>query len=698
MSTRCRGAARLLPGGRRRAAPLHRTLIVVAFAATFLAACGSGPPERPSIVFIIVDDLGAVDLPVYGHPFHRTPNIDRLAGEGLRFTRAYSAAPVCAPSRAALMTGKSPARLHLTHSLPPLPRPLAAMPAADRGPATQRLTEPRSATWLAPGEVTIAERLRERGYRTALIGKWHLGRGESGPASQGFDVAIGGEDEAAPASFFPPWGLTRLADGPSGEYLTDRLTDEALAFLDASRDAPFFLVLSHFAVHTPIEAPPEHVRDWKERLASLPGAVAEPADSLRAAYAAMLESVDRSVGRVLAKLDQLGIAKETLVILTSDNGAVVETPDTGRPVSTNAPLRAGKATLYEGGLRVPLLVRWPAVVKRASETSALTTTVDWYPTLLDITAVREDEAGGDESRRLPRDAGNGEGGNADELDGSSLLPLLEGERVAAQRALHFHYPHYIAGYRRDRAVESWWNTPGAAIVEGSSKLIERFDGDDELYDLATDPGESRNLATGRGDDVRRLRRELDGWLAAQEAHLPRLNLAYDAGGFARGLADSLARLGRAEDWTPNGGCEHRVARGRLHLDCTEPPFVIGPEMLMRGPLRVVARFTTSGTRGAPGLWYRTPDKPSFSGGRVAFSPPIAGEVWEARIERESTILQLRLDFGTGKGGRAEIDWIRVESNGEREPKTLVVWSFDQVQSKAEERALGDAGMTANSIP
>jgi arylsulfatase A-like enzyme len=533
----------------------------------------------------------------------------------------------------------------------------------------QRVTEPRSATSLPPGEVTIAERLRGRGYRTAVIGKWHLGRGESGPANQGFDVAIGGEDEAAPASFFAPYGLARLPDRGAGEYLTDRLTDEALAFLDASAGQPFFLVLSHFAVHTPIEAPADSVAVWKETLAARPDAAPEPEDSLRAAYAAMLESVDRSVARVLGKLDDLGVARDTVVILTSDNGAVLETPDTGQPVTTNGSMRGGKAMLYEGGLRVPLLVRWPAVIGGEEETDFATGTTDWFPTLLEIAGV---DPGGENTGAS--------------LDGASLLPVLRGSGSAQplERSLHFHYPHYIAGYRHDPARETWWNTPGAAVRAGSLKLVRRFDGASELYDLDDDPSETVDLAAARPADVRRLEADLDRWLQSQNAHLPRTNLAYDAGAFAREIEGSLAALGKPSEWTPNGGCTSRVDAGELVLACDEAPFIVGPEMIAPGPLRVAVRFRSEGTRGAPALWYRASDKPAFAGDRVALVATSDPAVREGRLDRAGTIRQLRIDFGRSRGGRAAVDWIRIV-HGEDGERTLVEWSFDRAEAQANAR-------------
>jgi hypothetical protein len=423
-------------------------------------------------------------------------------------------------------------------------------------------------------------------------------------------------------------------------------------------------VLSHFAVHTPIEAPAERVDEWKERLPALPNGEREPAGSLRAEYAAMLESVDSSVGRVIAKLEELGLARDTLVVVTSDNGALHETPDTGQLVTANA-LRGGKATLYEGGLRVPLLVRWPAVVKAGTESDALTATADWFPTLLEIAGANSDVD------------------DAAALDGISLLPVLRGDSERIERPLHFHYPHYIAGYRRDPAQETWWNTPGAAVRSGALKLIRRFDGTSELYDLADDPAVAHDLAAERPADTRRLEGDLAAWLDAEGAALPRANVAYDPGAFARQLDLSLAAFGGPSDWMPNGGCEQRIAGGKLELDCVETPFIVSPELVLRGPLRIVVRFTSSETRGGPVLWYRSTSKPQFDGDRVTLDPaPGRPSVHQATIERAETLRQLRIDFGRNKGGQVEVDWIRLV-HGEGDGKTLVEWSFDPAQHRVD---------------
>jgi hypothetical protein len=313
-------------------------------------------------------------------------------------------------------------------------------------------------------------------------------------------------------------------------------------------------------------------------------------------------------------------------------------------------------------LRVPLLVRWPAAVEPGVVSDQPTTSVDWFPTLAQIASAGRGEA---------RGAGDLAGG----VDGVSLLPVLRGERARGERALHFHYPHYIAGYRHDPARETWWNTPGAAIRVGTMKLVRRFDGGDELYDLAADPGESRDLSTERPETALELAEQLDRWLESVGADRPRRNLAYDPAAFGRELERALASLGGSSEWTPNGGCASSVRRGRLLLDCEETPFVVGPEMVLRGPLRVAVRFAAHGTRGAPALWYRSVDKPSYSGDRVALEPGGEPGVREGRIAAARTVRQLRIDFGRAKGGRAEADWIRVYRNGETTP--LAEWTFDQ---------------------
>ena len=337
-----------------------KTTLVCALLTMLLAlAPAVGAAERPNVVLILADDLGWADLGCYGSKYHKTPNIDRLARAGARFTNAYAAAPICSPTRAALMTGKYPARLNLTDWLPGRP---------DR--PDQRLLHPVIVQELPLSEKTLPASLKKAGYVTGHIGKWHLG---DGPEKHGFDVSIGGDRAGSPRSYFAPYKgadgrfILGLEKAPEGEYLTDRLSAEAESFIEANRDRPFFLYLAHYAVHIPLKAKAEMTAKYK------PGRVSEQGNPI---YAAMIESLDDSVGRVLKKLDDLKLAGRTLVVFTSDNGGlcVAEGPNT--PPTINAPLREGKGFLYEGGLRVPLLLSWPGVTKAGSTVATPAHSID----------------------------------------------------------------------------------------------------------------------------------------------------------------------------------------------------------------------------------------------------------------------------------------------------------------------------------
>lgn len=453
-----------------------------------LAACGCasrpGVPDRPNIVLVLVDDLGWRDLAATGSDFYRTPHVDRVAREGMTFTSAYAASCVCSPTRAALLTGLAPARLNITDWIPG-----ARFPRA-------RLRVPDIHKQLPDSTTTLAEVLRDAGYRTLHVGKWHLGADTSSPLEHGFDVNIGGHAAGHPASYFHPYG--RPGDfytvrnlppgGEEGEYLTDRLTDEAIRLIHENRDRPFFLHLSHYAVHTPLQARAEVIERY--RGARRPGLT-----HTNATYAAMVESVDDGVGRLMDTLRALDLDRRTLVIITSDNGGE-------KSATSNSPLRDAKGTLYEGGTRVPLIVRWPGVVPGASTCDTPVITMDLFPTLTDAAAL----------------AGVGAGA----ADGLSLLPLLTDPGAGLGRdALHWHYPHYHTAAR----------PPCSSVRAGDLKLIEfHEDARVELYDLRADPGETTDLAGARPDDAARLRARLHAWLTEVGARMPELNPDHEPAG------------------------------------------------------------------------------------------------------------------------------------------------------------------------
>lgn len=424
----------------------------------------------PNVVLFLIDDMGWRDVGCYGSRFYETPNIDRLAAQGMRFTQAYAACPVCSPTRASVLTGQYPARLHLTDWIPGHKHPHA------------KLLPPAFNQELPHNAVTLAEALKPAGYATASVGKWHLGGPDFGPESQGFDVNAGGTHQGQPPSYFSPYGVPALKDGPEGEYLTDRLTGEAVAFIENHRERPFFLYFPHYAVHMPIQAK----KDVQARYAAK---VRDDDPQNNPGYAAMVEAVDQSVGRVMDALDRLGLAGDTVVIFTSDNGGL------GRATS-NAPLREGKGTLYEGGVREPLIVRWPGRVAAGALCDTPACSVDFFPTILEI-------------------AGAGPG---PQTDGVSLVPLLTGAGGIAARDLYWHYPHY----------HPLGATPGGIVRRGNHKLIEYYEDNRlELYDLAADPAETKNLAGEMPEKAEELCRALHGWLLDVDAQMPTPNPGHD---------------------------------------------------------------------------------------------------------------------------------------------------------------------------
>jgi arylsulfatase A len=438
-----------------------------------LVALSAGDVAKPNVIVVLVDDLGWTDVACFGSRYHRTPHLDRLARDGMRFTSGYAACTVCSPTRAALLTGQYPARLHLTDWIAGHDRPFA------------RLKIPDWTKQLELSTVTIAERLKTAGYATACIGKWHLGNETHFPEKHGFDRNIGGYHRGQPPSYHAPYGIPTLQpEGPAGEFLTDREAREAVTFITANKDRPFFLYLPHYAVHTPIQAKAEVVAKYQAIDSS--GMTHTKPD-----YAALMESVDDAMGTIRAKLEELQIAGRTVIIFTGDNGGLIG------PTS-NKPLRVGKGSAYEGGVRVPWIVHWPGVTKAGSESITPVMTIDIHPTVLAMTGL---------------------GGNpAQPIDGVSLADHLRGGPAPDRDAIFWHYPHYHPGGA----------TPYSAVRMGDWKLIHFYeDGRDELYDLANDLGETTDRAATEAARVKVMRTRLDQWLAAVGAQFPTPNPAHD---------------------------------------------------------------------------------------------------------------------------------------------------------------------------
>jgi len=462
-----------------------------ALSASLLTACwpadipavAADTRAQPNIVFILVDDMGWADGGCFGSKFYQTPNLDRLAAEGMRFTQAYASCAVCSPTRAAIQTGKSPARLNITDWI-----------AGEGAPKNSRFIIPVWQEQLPLEEITIAEALKPFGYTTAHIGKWHLGGTNYYPERQGYDVSVASGHIGHPASYFWPYGASNathrvpgLAErgGKTGDYLTDQLTDEALAFIEANRSKPFFLQLSHYAVHSPLMGKSNLVG----QVAGRPGSNGQS----NTTYAAMLASLDQSVGRILQKLDDLHLASNTVVIFTSDNGGAVHFGEP--PATSNWPLRSGKGFAYEGGLRVPLLVKAPGLARPGAVCDTPVISTDFFPTLLELVGAVADAS---------RSA----------VDGVSIVPLLQGREGWARNELFWHYPHY-------------WNggnvSPYSIARVGDWKLIRFYEtGREELYDLRNDPGEKTDWALVEKKSGQRLKlsNRLDAWLKEVGAQPP----------------------------------------------------------------------------------------------------------------------------------------------------------------------------------
>ncbi len=446
-----------------------------------LAASAAPAAERPAnVILILIDDLGWTDLGCQGSKFYETPHIDRLAAGGMRLSSGYSACTVCSPTRAAVMTGKYPARLHVTDWIEGHKRPFA------------KLKVPDWTMQLPHEETTIAEVFQSAGYTTAHIGKWHLGGEDFWPKTQGFDQNIGGNHRGQPPSYFFPYEtaaikLPGLSQGQPGEYLTDRLTDEAARFITANKNQPFFLYLPHYTVHTPLQARPELVAKYRAKAERLPEAAQK-----NAVYAAMIESLDDGIGRIMATLDELRLREQTIVVFTSDNGGLMSS-------TSNAPLRVGKGSAYEGGVRVPLIVSYPPAIASGTTSNVPAMSIDLLPTLVDLCGLAP-------KVKLS-------------CDGISLAAALKQTGKVQRDALYWHYPHYHPGGA----------TPYGAARAGDYRLVEFYeDSRVELYHLHDDVGEQRDLAASQPAKRDELLALLHAWRKDVNAQMPTPNPDHDA--------------------------------------------------------------------------------------------------------------------------------------------------------------------------
>ena len=486
---------------------LFRTLLAAlaglpAAAALFAAAPITPPPARPNVVFILADDLGWADTSLYGHTnFYQTPHLDRLAKRGMTFSRAYAASPLCSPTRSAVLTGLSPARTGITKPSAHLPKVILQATAGTKAPATSPSFMPETVTRLATTYPTIPKSLKAAGYATGHFGKWHLGAPPYSPLQHGFDVDLPHSPGPGPAgSFVAPWKFEDFdADpGQPNQHIEDRMAQEASAFIENNKDRPFFLNYWMFSVHAPFDAKKALIEKHRARV--------NPADPQRSpTYAAMIESMDDAVGTLLDTLDRLHLAEKTIIIFASDNGGNMYNQVDSTTPTSNAPLRGGKATLFEGGVRTPLVVVWPGLTKANSRSDALVQSEDFYPTLL---------AG----LRLPTAPGQ-------TFDGVSILPALQGQPLSRDTVFTY-YPHAPG-------VPDWL-PPAVAVHQGDWKLIRIFfagaDGAHrwQLYNLRSDLGEHHDLAAEDPARDKALDALIEQFLADTQAVTPVRNPAFDA--------------------------------------------------------------------------------------------------------------------------------------------------------------------------
>jgi len=604
--------------------------------------------KRANIVFFLVDDMGLMDSTLYGSKYYRTPNVERLARRGMMFTNAYAANPLCSPTRASILTGKYPCRLGITTPAGHLPAQPDVPVLPKAAPPFHKVVCPRSRRFLPLEEYTLAEAFRDAGYATAFIGKWHLGHDEKWwPKAQGFDINIAGGRYPGPPSYFSPYRIQTLSDGPKGQYITDRLTDEAAGYLRkaARADKPFMMCFWHYAVHAPFQGKEDLVAEYRKRK--------DPRGKQSCAtMGAMIQSMDESLGRLLDTLDKLKLADDTIIIFFSDNGGNMYSTVEGVTPTNNYPLRAGKGNIHEGGVREPCIVVWPGAVKPGSTSDEIISSIDWYPTMLDMAGISKPPAV--------------------QFDGLSLAPVLKGKAALGREAIFCHYPHYMPAPG---------NLPSTSVRKGKFKLIRVYgEGPDrshgyELYDLAADVGETKNLAAKMPDKVKQLDALITRHLKATGAVVPILNPAYDPsakpGARRKGRKASKPVAG----WTPSRHCTLSAGKGTLRVTCTggDPYLHSNRVPSVAGPITVKLRMKST-ARGSGQFFWTTATAGNFHRSRAVPLEVIHDGKWHeytVKLPVEGKLRAVRLDPATARGV-VEIEFIRLIGPDD---KGVKAWEF-----------------------
>jgi arylsulfatase A-like enzyme len=619
---------------------------------------------KPNVVFILADDLGWSDTTLFGTTsFYKTPNIERLAARGMTFTQAYSDSPLCSPTRASILTGLSPARHGITNPDCHLPKVTLTATARESAAPDQKSTTLRPVTRLKTEYYTLAEALKDNGYKTGHFGKWHLGSKPYSPLEHGFDVDLPHHPGPGPAgSYVAPWRFKDFDHDPDvpNQHLEDRMAKEAVAFLKEHRAEPFFLNYWMFSVHAPFDAKPELIEKYRQQV--------DPTDPQRSpTYAAMIESMDDAIGTLLDTLDELGIADNTIIVFASDNGGNMYNEVDGTSATSNAPLRGGKATMYEGGIRGPAIVAYPGHVAQGSRSDEVIQSSDYYPTLLELLNIKAQP-----NQRF---------------NGISIVPALNGESLDRD-AIFTYFPH------APKIPE--WMPPAVSVRAGDWKLIRIFYGGDDgqhdyrLFNLKDDIGEDRNLAGHDPDRVKKLDAMIDGFLADTAAVLPLPNPSFDAAKYRPdqiGKA-SLRRTGKQRNtksrkpksiagWKPGGTCTLSLAKGGLIVtsDGGDPYCSYKfPEPITHRKLTLAFTMKSDAAGDGQIFWQHRGVIPLFISERsVGFSARHDGKEHDYSIELsvDAPVEAIRIDPATSEGHITLSNLRLTTSDG----KEIYSWKF-----------------------
>lgn len=635
------------------------------FGAIASTATASEPAAKtkPNVIIFLVDDMGWMDTTVNGSKYYETPNMERLAKRAMIFTNAY-ANPLCSPSRASILTGQSP--LHHGITTPAGHSPPRARELRDKVPPDSKFIYPITQTYMDTAQYNLAKALRDAGYRTEHMGKWHLGLTQPyWPEQQGFDTAFHAEPSAGPPSYFSPYGVKpdgepghknfvgTITDGPEGEYITDRLTDEAVKFITANRDRPFFLNLWQYAVHGPWGFKEDYANKFMGRTDPR-GKQGNPI------MASMLKSMDESLGRLLDTLDKLGLTDNTIFIFASDNGGNDFSNKPGAdeeekeqlqgpksdflktwrkfagnlPPTNNSPLRAGKGTLYEGGVRVPMMISWPGVIPEDTTSDAVVHLYDLYPTLLDALAIAPNPA--------------------QKMDGISIMPALKQSGPLPREGIFNYFPHTLFG-----------NPPGVSVRAGDWKLIRWFETNSEhpdaheLYNLKDDIGETKNLSSQMPEKVRQLDGLIEGFLATGDV-VPKPNPAYRPAG-----TDAASEKGAdpLQGWKAQNS-KATAVDGRIRIEAAgHPSFLAIGKLDLPGPVKLQLHVKSAG--GRTRIVWRTADQKTIPKDQSAdLTIPESKEGVEAGIELpvKGSLAQLQIYLPVQKQP-VDLAWIELSSSG-----------------------------------